>query len=270
MVPDLAVIPIVENVDFIDASEDQDAQLLEKLGYNRLSIPEFISDILIPNLASQPDWLIDPLMRLIFDHAHINEDWLEPLKNVEFVDVEARGGNSGSCRLKPSEVIHEKSRIAKLFFDDESVFGKGIYAADGPYHQHLRILGRKERFDSEIAENRIKKYSELQCEFLWREELFGKCALLLEFLQDKEAAVEFKSTWRDEIQLPAALNDNPFAVLPISNCRAESQKALVEGVLGIVTIPVTDSLQEMFGWNEILDPQVIGKRINYLVSNSSS
>lgn len=100
--------------------------------------------------------------------------------------------------------------------------------------------------------------------------MFRKYGLLLEFLQEKEAVAEFKSAWKPLIRLPAVLSDQQSVVLPISECRDERQRALVEGVLGIVTIPVNQSLQEMFGWTEILDPLVIGKRIDHLVSNHSS
>ena len=56
-------------------------------------------------------------------------------------------GRISTRKLKPSEVVDRSSGLAELYFDDESVFGHGVYAPDGKYYQALRILGMKRDFD---------------------------------------------------------------------------------------------------------------------------
>ena len=58
-------------------------------------------------------------------------------------------------------------------------------------------------------------------------------------------------------------------VLPASECRPESFKSVVENALGIVPIYVKPALQNDLGWNGILEPNVLGKRIDAIVARST-
>ena len=68
------------------------------------------------------------------------------------------------------------------------------------------------------------------------------------------------------LRLPAISVDGSRVVLPASECRPESFKPVVENALGIVPIYVKPALQNELGWNAILEPNVLGKRIDAVVT----
>lgn len=250
----------------MDAAESQDAQLLSELGYAPMPVKTFLQTFVIANIESQPSWLIDPLIQIVFDNVTVAETWYKQLENTAFVAVQSKDGTPSSNRLKPSQIIDKTAAIAELFFDEEEIFGDGIYVAGEGYHQHLSILGMKSHFDSEIADNRIRKFATLELS----EELIKKCGLLVEFLSDRGSSVTFNPEWASLLRLPAISVDAKNVVLPPSECRPESFKPLVEYSLGIVAVDVKKSLQNDLGWNEILEPSVIGQQINVIARSTSS
>ena len=264
-VPQLPVTPVLPGIQLLDASDDEDAQLLTELGHAPVPTKTFLEKYVVPNIENQPQSLIDPLIQCVFDNVTVNEKWYKQLENTSFIAVRSRDGISSSIRKKPSEVIDHESPIAELFFDDEDVFGDGIYAAGTVYHNHLKILGVKSHFDAAIADDRIREFADIEmCE-----ELYKKCELLLEFLSDKRSSVTFNTEWKDLLRLPAISVDGQRVVLPASQCRPDSFRPLVEYALGIIPIYVKPSLRSDLGWNAILEPNVLGKRINAIVARST-
>jgi sacsin len=124
----------------------------------------------------------------------------------------------------------------------------------------------KSHFDGEIANDRIQKFATMEM----GEQLFRKCELLVDFLSDRGSSVTFNPEWSPLIRLPAVSVDGQNVVLSASKCRPESFRPLIEGSLGIVTIDVKKSLQNDLGWNDILEPSVIGKRIKKITESPSS
>jgi sacsin len=181
------------------------------------------------------------------------------------VAVQRKNGIASSNRLKPSQVIDKIAPIAELFFNDEEVFGDGIYTAGEVYHKHLSILGMKSHFDSEIADNRIRKFAEMQMS----DELYKKCGLLIDFLSDRGSSVTLNPEWSSLLRLPAISVNGQRVVLPPSECRPESFKPLVQSGLGIVSIDVKKSLHGDLGWNQILQPEVLGQRIDIIATSPS-
>lgn len=264
-VPQLPVTPVLSGIQLLDAADEGDARLLTELGHTPVPTKTFLEKYVVPNIEDQPLYLMDPLIRFIFDNVTVNETWYKQLENTAFIAVRSRDGIPSSTRRKPSEVIDHNSAVAGLFFDDEEVFGDGIYAAGTVYHNHLKILGVKSHFDAEIADNRIREFANIEtCE-----ELYKKCELLLECLSDRGSSVPFESEWKDLLKLPAISVDGSRVVLRASECRPESFKPVVENALGIVPIYVKPALQNDLGWNALLEPNVLGKRIDAIVTRST-
>ena len=198
-VPQLPVTPVLSGIQLLDAADEEDAHLLTELGHAPIPTKTFLEKYVVPNIESQPPSLTDPLIQFIFDNVTVNETWYKQLENTAFIAVRRGDGITSSTRKKPSEIIDGNSPIAELYFDDDEVFGDGIYAAGTSYYNHLKILGVKSHFDAEIADNRIRKFANIEmCE-----ELYKKCVLLLEFLSDRRSSVTFKSEWKDLLRLPA-------------------------------------------------------------------
>jgi hypothetical protein len=260
-IPAVPVLPVIKGTCFLEA-EDSDKQLLSILDYRPVSIHTFLEAFVLPNINSQPTWLLDSLIALVFSHAAVNDESFKQLETVSFVRVCRKDGSTGE-RLKPSSVIKKSARIAMLYFSDEAVFGDDIYSTEGSYTNHLELLGMKSGFDSTIADDRIRKYA-----LSTDERLFEKYTLLLEFLNDNESSVNIESQWVPLMKLPAIKRGE--CVLPVTECRPEAFRPFVEGVLGIVPVHVKPSLQKAFGWEKILEPEVLGLRINEVTSSRSS
>lgn len=261
----LHVVPIISGARLLDANKDEDNQLFAELGHPSISTRDFFEAYVVPNIGTQPPWLIDPLIRIVFDSFSVSVEWFKQLQHVPFVAVQRRDGTSGSSRLTPAQIIDKTAPIAALYFDDEEVFGSGIYLANGRYHNQLKILGEKTHFDSEIADNRIRKFANLKP----NKELFKKYRTLVKFLSDSESTVGFKPEWVSLLRLPARSTDNHNVLLSASACRPSHFRPLVEGVLGLVSIDIKKSLQQDLGWNKTLEPTLIGSRINVIVKRST-
>src|SRR6202022_4369485 len=127
-------------------------------GRDPITVQTLLESFVVPQVQTQPTWLIDPLIEFVFNHATFSDTWFKNLEVVAFVRVGTRNGST-SIRLQPSHVIKKSARIAELYFDDEPVFGNEIYGDDGPYQRHLEFLGTKSQFDATIAADRIERYS---------------------------------------------------------------------------------------------------------------
>lgn len=227
-----------------------------------------LTEFIIPHLASQPDWLLDPLIDFVFDQAPVagKEEAIRQLSSVPFVTACDKGGRPSPKRLKPFEVIDKTSVLAKLYFDDEQVFGSGTYSAGGAYHQNLVLLGMKSHFDVDIAEERIECYYKRNAD---DHELFGKCSYLLTCLNNSESEFQFKDEWLPHVRIPATKKNNRTVLHP-SECRPTSFSPLVKGVLGIVSMHVQDSLTKAFGWDSDIGPDIISSRIRLIISQTSA
>lgn len=224
------------------------------MGHPPLPTLTLLTDFVIPHLDSQPKWLIDPLVEFIFDKVPLagKTDVINRLAMFPFVLVCDKKGAASGKRCKPSDVIDKTSPIARLYFDDESVFGSGAYSAGGVYHQNLTLLGMKCQFDADVAAERIATYATRN-----DTSLFEKCKDLVAFLNGN---VKFKAEWFRSMRLPA-VNGNQNLVLHPSRCRPKSFAPLVGGVLGIVPVHVEESLAKAFGWDDNIEPEIIGTRI---------
>src|SRR5208282_3604243 len=130
--------------------------MFAKLNHPTLSHSEFIERHVTLNIGSQPSWLIDPLMEYVFQNASPSATWYSRLQQVPFVAVKSRTGTYPMRRLKPTQVVDKSAPIAELYFDDEEVFPAGIY--EKTYIPPLRVLGLKSQLDSDVADDRIRKY----------------------------------------------------------------------------------------------------------------
>ena len=181
---------------------------------------------------------------------------------MPFVAVKCRDGTPSTKRLKPTQVIDNTTPIAGLYFDDEEVFPSGIY--EKTYLVFLRLLGMKNHLDSEVADDRIRKY------ITPRDGIYAKCRSLLQFLSDHGSSVTFNPQWRSLIRLPAVSLDGKEVILPPSECRPESLKLLVQGVLAIVSTHIKDELYRDLGWNDTLEPAVLGARVTLIANKQKS
>jgi sacsin len=258
-------LPLVGDIIFLDASISATAKLLKCLGYRPKKTRYLIEQIIIPNLHKQPPWLLDSLMKLVFDHWHsidLNDSLREYLASVPFISVKSKSGAYTFTRLRPSEVIIEGSPLAQLYFDDEEVFGYGIYGIEAGYQGHLKSLGVKYKLDDKIVEDRILEYSELPEDDL----LFEKCHLLIEMMNTRDSC-PLKPELIDHLRLPA-LKDEKASLLLVSECRPERMRPLVDGVLGIVPddMYIKPFLQKAFGWNALLPPSLLASRIDKIAT----
>src|SRR6202035_2452 len=158
----LSILPLVGDAVFLDAGISETAKLLGFLGYRPKKTRDLIEQIIIPTLHKQPSWLLDSLMRLVFDSWHftaLNDSLRKSLASVPFISVKSRSAANRVKRLTPSEVINEGSPLAQLYFDNEEIFGDGIYGINSYYHEYLQSLGVKYKLDGTIVEDRILKYS---------------------------------------------------------------------------------------------------------------
>lgn len=227
---------------------------------------DLIEQILIPNLHKQPSWLLDSLMKLVFDNWRsiaLNDSLRGHLASVPFISVKSKSKASTLKRLKPSAVVTQGSSLAQLYFDDEEVFGHGIYGVEGDYHAFLSSLGVKDTLDDASVEDRILKYSGLQEDTV----LFDKYSLLIEMMSTRDLR-PLNPELVGLLRLPA-VKDGRSSLLLVSECRTESMRPLVDGVLGIVS-DIKPSLRAAFGWNALLPPSVLASRIDKLAAISSS
>lgn len=236
--------------------------MFAKLNHPTLSHSEFIERHVTLNIGSQPSWLIDPLMEYVFQNASPSATWYSRLQQVPFVAVKSRTGTYPMRRLKPTQVVDKSAPIAELYFDDEEVFPAGIY--EKTYIPPLRVLDMKSQLDSDVVDDRIRKY------VTPREGLYAKCESLLQFLSDRGSSVTFNPEWKNLIRLPAVSLAGKEVVLPASECRPKSMKPLVEGVLAIVSTHVKNELYDVLGWNDTLEPTILGARINVIATKYRS
>ena len=197
-------------------------------------------------------------MGYIFKHVSPSATWYKRLESVPFVLVKRRDGTPSTNRLKPTQVIDKSAPIAELYFDDEEVFPAGMY--ENTHILQLKLLGMKTGLDSEVVDDRIRKY------VIPRDGLPAKCESLLQFLSDHGSSVTFNPEWTSLIRMPAVSLAGKKLVLPASECRPKSLKPLVEGVLAIVSTHVKESFYDDLGWNKTLEPDVLGARINVIAN----
>lgn len=259
---------MVPNFEFVDASDDNDKELLKLIGYPLLSTLELLTDFVIPNLKSQPQWLIDPLIELVFRHVPLagKDDLILCMADVSFVAVCDRNGRVSDRRLNPSRVINKTSQIANLYFDDEPVFGIGMYSAESVYFQNLLLLGMKRDIDEDIIAERIKFYHSRDHN---DPEMFEKYKELLELLNISRSKFAFKDEWLALMKLPIVRMGERMIVHP-SQARHNSLAPLVEGVLGIVPFHVEEFLKKAFGWDSDIPPDIISSRIDIIADFASS
>lgn len=203
-------------------------------------------------------------MDFVFDKVPLagKVELIDTLAKIAFVPVQDRNGTI-SNRSRPRDVIDRNSPIADLYFDDEPVFGSGVYYAGGRYHDDLVRLGMKSQFDAAVAAERIKAYHSRE-----DSSLFIKYQRLLAFLNGP-GSVKLENEWLSIIKLPA-IKGGQRVVLPPSQCRPKPFIALVQGVLGIVQAHVEEPLAKAFGWDEDIDPDIIGSRILLLAGDFST
>jgi sacsin len=262
-------LPSVGDAVFLDAGISETAKLLEFLGYRPKKTRDLIEQIIIPTLHKQPSWLLDSLLKLVFDSWHftaLNDSLRKYLASVPFISVKSRSAANRVKRLTPSEVINEGSPLAQLYFDNEEIFGDGIYGIDGYYHKYLQSLGVKYKLDGTIVEDRILKYAGLTEDSL----LVEKYSLLIEMMNTQDSCL-LSPELVGRLRLPA-LKDGRESLLLVSECRPESMQPFVDGVLGIVSsVPyINPSLQKAFGWNALLPPSVLASRIDKIAAIGSS
>ena len=265
-VTDVRCVPCISRKSFFNASTDIDQQLFKFVGLSMMTVDELLAMIIVPNLKGQPEWLLDPLIQFVFGKVTFvgNDEMVQLLSTLEFVTVCDKKGQPSPKRLKCSEVIDQSNDLQNLYFDDEKVFGSGIYNATGANRQIMIHLGMKSHFDEDIARERIQAYSLHDPN---KEGLFDKCGCLLTFLNRK--MFEFKSEWLPLMRVPAMKLNERLVVHP-SQCRPKSFTPLVEGVLGIVPIHVDKPLHKTLGWDADIDPETISSRIEVVVSCESS
>ena len=267
VISEIPVVPIVPRTIFLDGNIANDRQLFSLLGYPPISLQAYLKTIVCPNISTQPLWLVDPLIRQILDNGTLNEDWSAHLRNIPFIAVQSRIASApSSTRLPPTEVIDSTSLIAQLYFDDEAVFPAGIYSSTGMYTQHLRMLGMKERFDIHVADQRIRAFATRMGD----DPLYSKSEVLLEFLSDRTSGVPFQSEWLDILRLPAISKEGTKVVLGPRECRPETFRSLVQGVLGIVTVQIRGSLSLELGWDDPLDPSILAARIDIIAQDATT
>ena len=258
------VLPVIDGLNFLDVTDSEDEQLLSVLGYARKWTRDLVENIVVPNIKHQPHWLLDPLFRLVFNHwsmLAVNDSLVEHISSVPFVSVCGKNLSPSITRVKPSRVINKASRIADLYFDEETRFGYGMYASDGPYQRCLDAVGVESGFNECIAEERIRKYAGLPPD----KELFRKSARLLEFINTHDE-LRLSPELIALLRLPA-MKDRE-CLLPPSQCRSEGFRSLVDGVLGIVSTFIKPSLQADFGWTVLLEPSLLALRINKIIASS--
>ena len=267
VISEIPTLPIIPRTVFLDGNIAYDQQLFSVLGYPPISVQAYLKTIVCPNISTQPSWLLDPLVKLIFDNGTLNEDWSTHLRDIPFITVQSRIAFApSSTRLPPTQVIDCTSSIAQLYFDDEAVFPAGIYSSTGIYTQHLRMLGMKERIDVDVADQRIRAFATRTGD----DQLYSKSEALLEFLSDRASGVPFQSEWRDILRLPAISKEGTKVVLGAGECRPESFRLLVKGVLGIVTVQIRDSLARELGWDDPLDPSIVAARIDTIAQDATT
>jgi len=256
-------LPLMPNVVFLDASGLHDSALLSRLGHAPVSHATLISRYIIPNLDTQPESLLDSLVQDIFEHAsHMSPQLLRQLSEVKFATVRSRSGNISPERVHVSQTVSEASSIAKLFFDDEHVFGDGIYAAHGRYKLWLDNLGMKRDFDQTLAEDRIRSYASREFD----NDLFDNSALLIHYM-NKNDTMALDSDMVKLLRVPAIHNGRK-CLLPVSKCRPQSRLPLVGNVLGIASVEVTACLSLLFGWSQLEEAETLGLRITEIIESS--
>lgn len=261
-------VPVISGKRFFDASSNSDRELLGHIGYSMLPARRLLETCIIPNLESQPTWLLSPLIEFIFDQYQLagKHDLIRSLSAIPFVRVCDKRDLSPAIRLKPSDVIDQSSEISKLYFDDEQVFGSGEYSFGRPYHQVLILLGMKSDFDADIADERIHNYYTRNEN---DDEMIEKYTSLLMYLNGSESKFKFRDEWLPFMRIPALKGDKRVVLHP-SQCRPQLFISLVEGVLGIVPTHVESFLWTKFGWDSDIEPGIISSRIDFIVSNPSS
>ena len=262
--PHVPCIPSISNVFFFDASSSSQQGLVDLLQHRRLSVNDLLVSFVVPHLKSQPDWLLDPLLKFIFDKLPLAPDIIRKLSDIPFVSVCAMDGSLSANRLRPHEVIDRNSVLQTLYFNDEPVFGNGLYSADREYRSHLNTLGVNCYFNTYVADERLRNYYNRAED---TDGIFDKYKALLKNLNSNPGLVGFKPEWLHFMRLPA-IADNECILHP-SRCRSESFRPLIEGVLGIVPMHVSETLQTAFGWDEMLSPSIICSRIEFITSSSS-
>lgn len=197
-VPEVPCVPLVSGLHFFDASSESDRNLFKLIGYPRLTTSQLLTDFVIPNLEKQPMWLRYPLIEFIFDKKPLagNEPLVRLLSDIPFVKVCNKNGREAPNRLKPSDVIDQDSILSNLYFDNEQVFGSGVYSSDGPYYKILSNIGMKSTFDAAIATERIQYYHNCNEN---NNKIFEKSGCLLTYLN----SIEFNDEWLPLMRIPA-------------------------------------------------------------------
>lgn len=253
---------MVDNIAFLDA---RDSELLELLGYEPKWIRALVEEFIIPTLHHQPSWLLDSLMQLIFEKwstLALNDSIKQHIASVPFISVRSRSGLSAQKRLNPRDVIDDVSGLAELYFDDEAVFGANIYECNGVNYKYIQTLGLKNALDANTAEERIKKFAMFSDQDL----VFKRSSVLLQMLNE-QVSFRMKPETAALLRLPAVKGGHECLLSP-SECRPANMRALVEGVLGVTSIDIRQSLQVDFGWTALLGPSELASRVVYIVGSS--
>jgi hypothetical protein len=265
LVSNVPCLPILAEAHFFDVVTNEDKQLLLLLGHQELETQDLLTGLIVPNLEVQPTTLLDPLIEFLFNKGTLSQ-FNQTLSSVSFVTVCSIDGTAGEKRLKPCEVVDQTSSLAALYFNDEQVFGSGIYSSNGKYATLLNMLGVRNEFNANTAGDRINIYS-TRCPSD-PTELYTKFSVLLTMLNRNES-VGFKDEWLPGMKVPA-VNGTQQSVLHPSQCRPKSLKPVVDGVLGIVTVDLKPFLMKVFKWDTVLDPRLIASRIDIIASTNPS
>ena len=108
--PRVPCVPIIPELHFYDASAEGDRELFRLIGYQKLTIPTLLTEFVIPNLITQPNWLLYPLIDFILDTIPVTDKphLIRFLSEAPFVRVRDKNGTEGATRLKPSDIIDQK------------------------------------------------------------------------------------------------------------------------------------------------------------------
>lgn len=271
-------IPQLDECIFIDVSDSDSNYLVCRiLGIGICSFKDFLTSLVLPNLRSQPEHLMDMLIRMVLSNLDkISDDQRKQhLQNLKFVKVCSVDEAAPTCsaRRAPSELVDPDIRmLTNLFLPHEAIQPTGIYKERDVIHQ-LIALGMNTRLTPDLMNDRINCFIDTWAET--SEDMKRKIhqnAIKLLAVADNSDNFIYPSAIFQKPWLPAVFhpNERELRLVLASECRDIAYAELASHAIPIVDYEIRNpSLREVLGWDDKLSTAILEAQILGLISAPS-
>ncbi|MCJ1433205.1 hypothetical protein MMC27_002564 [Xylographa pallens] len=248
---DLRLIPPSTDITYIDATDDRECGMIEKLKLvDCLSVVQIIETVIIPSLrrGDYANCPRDILEMLLCNFYHCSTDSQASIAMLPIIPLDMRGLRRSQTYAAATSLIDPAAAALRdIFFDDEVFHPEPRIYQD--FAEPLKKCGLKTTLDRMIVIERLNTYTSNRYSF---EQLNTRVRALLKMPLSTELGkdADFRLVIGKKRWLPTRSDDQAYQLTDPSSCRDEKDFLLVGQVMPTLPFRVGNSWRLCFHWQD--------------------